>query len=404
MAVGDSASKADLGDLVSNLRLMAQGRETIDVAQLHFVGLNDIQQAYGQRWPEQKTKIQDAAEAFLRRRIDNADLLIRGEDGFLVVLGGAAGPEAHAIAAQLTHGLNTFFIGEDGQATAPRFGGVVQPMPVKDLETSFGDLDVVASARAASPAEDFGLPELEWRFEPVWDVRRELLSYWYVTPFLKASGARLPGYQFENVATHPSQFLKVDEAAMWVAEQALQELLAAERQTLVGSTVHIGTLANLSARARFLATVDRLDPELNRFRILKIAGVTPGFPRMYLKEIVGALRSRLSNVVISASWDEPDVAGLLQSGPIGAGFVVPTSAVASGPLVAVPALMGRIADAVKSAHSGRARCFVEGGVTKFLALKLAAAGVDNIASQRIWPARPMAEGMLKWPADRLAAA
>src|SRR6185295_10524420 len=233
MAVGESAPKADLGDLVSRLRLMAQGRESIDVAQLHFVGLNDIQEAYGQRWPEQKTKIQDAAEAFLRRRIGGTDLLIRGEDGFLVVLGGAAGPEAHAIAAQLTHGLNTFFIGEEGHAPALRFGGAVRPMPVADLEASFGDLDVVASARAASPAEDFGLPELEWRFEPVWDVRREMLSYWYVAPFLRASGARLPGYQFENVATHPSQFLKVDEAAMWVAEQALQELLAAERQTLV---------------------------------------------------------------------------------------------------------------------------------------------------------------------------
>ena len=46
MAVGASASGADLGDFASRLRAMARGQETVDVAQLQFVGLSDIKQAY----------------------------------------------------------------------------------------------------------------------------------------------------------------------------------------------------------------------------------------------------------------------------------------------------------------------------------------------------------------------
>jgi hypothetical protein len=402
MAVGESASK-DLGDLVSRLRTMVQGRDTLDVAHLQFIGLADIQRAYGERWLDQKSRIQTTAEAFLRSRIGASDLVVRGEDGFLIVLGEAAGPEAHAIAAQLTHGLNAFFLGNGEQSPAPQFSGAIQTMATREIETSFGGLDVVDSAPGNRAGDIFGLPELEWRFEPVWDVRREMLSNWYVMPCLKTNGARLPGYQFENGSSHPNQFVKIDEASLWVAEQALKELLTAEKQSLVGATVHIGTLANLASRARILSTIDRLDSALHRFRIVKIAGVAPGFPRMYLNEIVGVLRARLPNVVIGAAWDEPDLAGFLQSGPVAVGFSIPSSAVASGPVVAIPALMTRVTDAVKVAHAGRVRFFVEGAVTKYLALKFAAAGVDNIASQRIWPARPMADGLVKWPADRLAA-
>jgi len=72
MAVGASASGADLGDFASRLRAMARGQETVDVAQLQFVGLSDIKQAYGDRWPDQKARIQDAAEAFLRKRINSS--------------------------------------------------------------------------------------------------------------------------------------------------------------------------------------------------------------------------------------------------------------------------------------------------------------------------------------------
>jgi len=400
---GASAPEPDLGKIASRLREMTQGRETLDVAQLHFVGLGDIKQAYGDRWPEQKAKIQDAAEAFLRKRIDGSDLLVRGEGGFIVLFGASAGAESHAITAQLAHGLNSFFIGREEGQPGPRFGGAVQTLASRDVESTFGAMAAVTSAGEGEPANALSIAALEWRFEPVWDVKREMLSYWFASPFSKISNSRVPGYHFENAA-HPRRFVNLDEAGLWMAEQALQELLAADRQTLVGSSVHIATLTNLDSRTRIFATLDRLDPALNRYRLLKVAGVVPGFPRLYLNEVMSALRSRLPNIMIGASWDEPDIAGLVQSGPIAVGLSVPPSAVSMGPIVALPPLTARIADAVKEAHAGRVRLFIEGAIASYLALKFARAGADNLASQTIWPSQPMAQGMVKWPASQLLAA
>jgi hypothetical protein len=402
MAVGEPASVT--ADLYSRLRAIVAGREAVDVAQLHFVGLDKVQKAYGGRWPEHQIRIHDAAESFLRKRIGASDLLVRGEGGFLVVLGGSTGPDSHAAAAQLAHGLNAFFTGDMDGNPAPRFGGLAQSIPTKDLEQSLvraskGDL---ASSDYATGAA--GPAELDWKFEPVWDVKREALSYWYVTPFRADTGARVAGYQFETGAVNADQYLRIDEDSLWLSEQTLEEASRSRKQALVGVTLHIQSLASLASRARIFATLARLDPSLHRFRLVKIAGVPTGFPRIYLNEIIGALRSRLPNIVLLANWDEPDVQSLLHPGLSGIGFMIPGSGVMSGPLTSVPALMYRTGEAMRLAHGARMRFFVEGAVTKFLALKFARSGVDNIASESIWPARVPADGIQKWPADRLAAA
>lgn len=402
MAVGESASIAELGDLLSRLRDLAKVKDTIDVAQLQFVGLDKIRRAYGERWLEHKSRIQDAAESYLRKRVGAEDFLVRGDAGFLIVLTGATGPKAHAVTAELTHGLNAFFTGDIRESPSPEFRGAAQSAPTRELERSLRHRpDLAPPAEPAS--EEGGATDLDWKFEPAWDVRREALSYWCVTPFNRATGLRVPGYQFETAAVHTPQFVRIDEAALWISEQTLIDLARSGRQALVSATIHAQSLTSLASRARLLATIDRLDPALHRFRIVKIAGVSQGFPRLYLKEIVGALRSRLPNLTLVAQWDEPDIASLLHSGLSGIGFVAPGSGVMSGTVTAIPALMSRVSAAMKQAHAARMRFFVEGAVTKYLALKFATAGVDNLSSSSIWPARPSAEGMLKWSADRLVA-
>jgi hypothetical protein len=392
------------GDLLARLRGVAKGREVVDVAQLHFVGLDKIEKAYGARWRDHKPRIQEAAESYLRKRIGSSDLLVRGEGGFLIVLGAAAGAEAHAITAQLTHGLNAFFTGSLLDGPAPRVDGAVQSFPAKDLERTLGRGDDEHVQTAADAPARIGAVNLEWKFEPVWDVKREALSHCYVTPFDTGTSARIPGYRFETGAVHPSQLIRVDETALWTAEQALLDFARQGKQGLVGVTIHAQSLASLTSRARLLASIDRLNPELHRFRIIKIAGVSQGFPRLYLNEIVGVLRSRLPNVVLLVAWDEPDIASLLHPGLSGLGFVVPGSGVTSGPVVATPALMARANEARRLAHGARMRFLVEGAITKYLALKFVEAGADNIASSAIWQARATASSIQTWRTDQLVAA
>jgi hypothetical protein len=404
MAAGESLSDIEIVDLPLRLRSIAKSRETIDVAQLQFVGLDKIQQAYGERWPAYKSRIQEAAESFLRKRMGEADVLVRGDGGFLLVLGSACGPEAHAVAAQLTQGLNAFFTGDFRETISPRFDSAVLNVSTKDLERNLARGAGMPAPELAGSGLGGASAEFEWKFEPVWDVRREALSYWYATPVSTVTGLRPPGYQFEANAAHASQLVKIDEAGLWVAEQTLLDLAKAGRHALVGSVVHAQSLVNLASRARLFETIKRLNPELHRYRLIKIAGVSQGFPRMYVNEMIGALRSRVPNITMLASWDEPDLASLLHPGLSGLGFVVPASGLLAGPIVGIPALMGRVNEAVRMAHGARIRFFAEGAVTKYLALKFAKAGVDNIASPGIWPLRASADGMARWSAGLLAAA
>lgn len=387
-----------------SIRLLAKGREALDMAQFQFVGLEDICSAYGERWPVQKARIQETAADYLRSRMDASDLLIRAGSGFVIVFGSASGAEAEAVAGQLSHGLNEFFLGKAEHAPSPRFAAALHSVPVKALATCLGGAAVVAPQAAPEAAEPSGLVDLEWRYQPVWDVRREILSNWYVSPYRKKTQTRVEGYQFESVATHAKQLAAIDEFGICLSEQAIKELLSQEKQALIGISVHARTLTNTAARERIFSLLDRLDPQLGRYRVMKIAGVAPGFPRLYLNEIVQLVKKRVGHVAIGATWDEPDLAGLLQAGPVAVGVVLPPSVI--GPAASVPfqTLMHKLSKSCQRAHAANVRFFVEGDIPCAIAVKLCAAGIDNIHSPLIWPATGRPDAMLRWPATRLIAA
>ncbi|MDP3739433.1 MAG: hypothetical protein Q8R02_18740 [Hyphomonadaceae bacterium] len=392
------------GDLAAKLRAMVQGRDPVDIAQFEFIGLEEIAAAYGERWPANKARIHGIAEDFLQRRMDSGDVLIKAASGFVMVFGSRMGAEAQAAAGSLTHGLNEFFLGQIAEIPTPRFGVTTHVVGVKELTESLGDAAFAAPAPApAEPVEVTGLSHLDWRFQPVWDVKRETLSSWYVTPYLKTTASRVPGYLFESVAPGAVQFAAIDEASLSVSEQALQHLRQQNKQALVGVSLHASSLTNLSTRQRLLSAIDRLDRQFFRYRLLKIAGVAPGFPRLYLNEIVSALRTRIPNIVIGAAWDEPDMAGLLSSGAVAVGVALPTTITGSKAIVPTPVFLRKLAADLQTAHAARVRFFVEGLIERELTSRIALSGVDNICSPRIWPACGVPDGMLKWPAALLAA-
>ncbi len=391
------AAPAPLDHLADRIRRLARGREALDIAQFHAIGLDEIRSAYGERWPEQKERIQGVAEGFLRQRIDPSDLLVSAGGGFVIIFGGAGGAEAEVAAGQLSDGLNRFFLGEAGHAPAPRFGVVSHCAPVRDLAGTFGAIDFVAGEPEPEAPSGPAPQAFDWRYQPVWDVRRETLSSWYAAPYLRQTQKRVAGYQFETTSASAIQFAAIDEASLLVTEQAIESLVAQGKQVLIGASIHARTLINLASRTHILAVMDRLDPRYFRYRLIKVAGVAPGFPRIYLNEIIQLLKARVTNVVIGAAWDEPDVAGLLRTGASAVGLTIPPS-MAAAPM---QTLIARIGSDVKRAHAGKARFFVEGEILPAIAIRLGEAGVDNIASSLIWPASGLPDAMMKWPASRL---
>jgi hypothetical protein len=397
-----------LNNLATRLRALAQGRDTLDVAQFQFVGLDEIRVVYGPRWPENQERILGTAEGFLRRRTDSQDLLIRVDGGFLLIFGEAVGEEAVASAGRLSHGLNEFFLGELREQPAPRMSATSHTAPVAKLAATFADVEFVDHVPQPPPepaagTEAGGIPNVDWRYQPVWDVRRETLTSWYIAPFAKGTSNRLPGYQFECDALPSTQSAAIDEASLMISEKALASLIPSGRQMLIGASIHVSSLAHQASRARIMAVIDRLDRRFFRYRLLKIAGIAPGFPRLYLNEVVGLLKAKAPNVVLGAAWDEPDMAGIVQSGPAAVGVTLTKSVLGPAAPVPLAKLMQKLGADIQTAHAARIRYFVEGQIERDLAAKLAAISVDNISSPRIWQPTVLPEGMLKWPSSRLAA-
>lgn len=406
MADPNQIRASDIDTLALRLKRIAHDREFVDVAQLQFIGLEEIRNAYGDRWPEHRERIHNVAADFLRRRVTGNDLLINAGNGFIVVFGEAASAEAEVAAGRLSHALNEFFVGEAGAMPAPRVSVTSATVKHTALAATFGEIEVISDGkpedapRASSEGIDFR--DVEWRFQPTWVVKRETLSSWYAAPYLRSSGVRVPGYLFEPDATSSAHFLAIDQAGISTADRALGDLVKQGKQALVGMSVHAATLTNLASRNRILAQLDRLDPSLGRYRIIKIAGVAPGFPRLYLREIIALLRARISNVVLGASWDEPDLPSLAHCGAVAVGVYLSPAVIASPPAVLAAAL-SRIGAGCQAAHAAHIQYSVEGQLQRDLALRLAGLGVDVITSPTIWPARSAPDGMLKWPAAKLAA-
>lgn len=389
--------------LAERLRQLAQGSSTLDVAQLQFVGLQEIREAYGDRWPQQKARIRSVAEDFLRRRMDPSDLLISADSGFVVVFGSAVGPEAEAIAGQLSQGLSDHFLGGSESNPAPSFSSSCNSVPIEGLAHCLNSTTLIPPHADVRAPSSCALPELEWRYQPIWDVKREALTSWYVSPHLKSTGKRVPGYMFENQPALARQFAAIDEACLWVSEQALKELIAQGKQALIGVSINARTLTNTQARTRIFSVLDRLEKELFRFRVVKIAGVAPGFPRLYLNEIVLALKSRGLKVVIGAAWNEPDMAGLLNIGPLAVGVALPLPITGPAAESTARALMDKLDRHQQRAHAAKVRFFVEGDMTPRLARKLIDLGVDNLSSPALWPDLGMPDAMMRWPISRLVA-
>lgn len=397
-----AAEDKPISSMAERLREIAKAQPNIDVTQFQFIGLDEVQQVYGDKWPVQKARIKSIAHQFLSKRLDPADVIIPGGDGFVVVFGSAKGSEAEAQAATLTHGLNEFFLGSSGGAAAPRMKSTSRSVAVESLMQALREAEIIPPEPEPARDERQSGETTRWTFQPVWDVSREALTSYYAVPTSKATGLRVPGYQFEASMETPPLYADIDLATLKASETEMRKLFASGKKALIGVSVHVQSLVNSMSRQKICAAIDEFDPELARYRMLKIAAVPQGFPRMYLENIVNALRRRIPNLAVGLSWDEPAVNSLLSCGFGSVGFALPEHVVGSYSSVDQAVLLQKIKRAREAAHGAKAKFFIEGAIRRDLALRLSAMGVDNISSSLIWEPLAAPDGVVRWTADRLA--
>lgn len=389
--------------LADSLRRLVRGRNELDVAQFQFMGFERLARAYGQAWPQRRDRFWQIAEIYLLNRLEEGDILVRGSEGFLVVFASRTGARAVFAAQSLADGVSEKFNGL-GDGPAPELEVDTRAMPAPQVARKLREHGAAAEPVRHAPHAAPSPAQVDWLFQPVWDARREVISNYFLLPHLKGTTRRVPGYQFEpdQAGGRSSGFVDLDAASLDRSEAALRELAAQDKRALVGATIHIQSLMHAGTRDRIMSRFARFDHSLTRYRLLKIAGVGPGFPRLHLGHILGSLKARVPLVVLTASWDEPDMASLARTGPTAIGFAYPDGVAGALSTIAEGTLLSRFRAGADVAHAQGMSLYAEGQIGPSLARTLVETGADYISSPLIWKPQAEADGVSKWPASQLS--
>lgn len=385
----ESESRGGL-NLAERIRRLANGRNTIDVAQFQFIGLEAIRASYAQRWTEKRDRVAQVARQFITKRIAAEDVLIAGADGFLLVFGTFTGMLADAAAHRISKELNAFFLGspdlDDMQIEAQH-----QSMSVDDFANAFGAM-IAGSKELAAPVRS-ATAEIPMGYTPVWDAQRGALSTFFISPLDPATGWPMDW----NYASH--RHTDMDELKLKASEEAMRKLFASGKKALVGVALHVSSLNSQQSLSRLMGVISKFDPALARYRVIRVSCVEPGYPRIYLEDILRVLKPRIPHVAIGLNWSEPDVASVLNLKPAAIGFSLPTGAL--GPHGPKTDVFARIHSAAEMAHHHGVSVGVEGDLQTDHIQRFTQDGVNHICSLRAWPTRRTLPPAEIWPASLL---
>ena len=99
-------------DVKNKLREALVGREVVEMGQFKWVNLDMIRREAGDNWNRLRNRIYDASSTFIENRLDDHDVLLRCQGGFMIIFGVLEGEEAAARVEEISLALNVFFLGD----------------------------------------------------------------------------------------------------------------------------------------------------------------------------------------------------------------------------------------------------------------------------------------------------
>lgn len=379
-------------NLAERIRRLANGRSTLDVAQFQFIGISEIRQRYGARWLEKRDRVSEVATHFITRRIAPDDVLIAGADGFLLVFGSCAGALADKTARRIATELNTFFLGEP-DLTDIQIGAQHHAMSIDDFAAAFGAM--LANLHKAVEGSSLSGDTFKMGYTPVWNARGGALSAFFVTPLDAATGIPL---DWDRAS---SRHADMDERKLKASEIAMRALWTSGGRAIVGVALHASTLNSQQGMSRIVQAMAGFDRRTARYRLLRVSCIEPGYPRIYLEDIMRTMRPHAPNIALGLNWQEPDLPSILNFKPTAIGFTIPPRALDHAATRAE--IHGRIATAIDQCRNHGVLVGVEGDLHAEHAMHFLQQGVSFICSPRIWPLRDQLTSAEVWPATRLLA-
>jgi hypothetical protein len=275
---------------------------------VYVIGLGEIKNQFGVRWDRRKEMVWTRLDNLLRQKLGPTDLYVRINDlSYLVSLPSARQEEAEVVCLRIAHDLHAGLLGDCRPADLQvsritRFHeDTIETVPVGAAD----DLSFLPEDDAGPPGEDLPLPptgwrrsneieypEVDYRFVPIWDARKEVVSSYRCAP------------QFDSfLASHlPAvERAKFDLAVILMSIRHCAEMLSPRRRVggkfMVWIPVPFDVLCAPLARTEISALCRNLASGLRPYVVFEIADLPYGVPQSRLLELTGALKPFCRGVV-----------------------------------------------------------------------------------------------------------
>lgn len=371
------APLAEVEGLAEKLRTLTRDGGSFEAAQIKLIGLDDIRQAAGPRWPRMRARVREVSENILSRHAGEGDIVVPAGDGFLVIF--AEDIDTHERCKRMRDALLSFYLGEDALKT-------LQPAVQRRVVTTES---LHALLRHHEPQPRAGTLPASIAAAPVFAIsdKRIGLSLW--GPMIDEPRGRRIGYDpdfvLDGVRREQMDVLELDLAVLDAALHSAMQARQAKRSLAVALTVHATTLQHRRARDAYVARLESYDSELRRRLVVMVAEIEKGTPFISIAEWSAALRTHLAHVWLDFHHTDHAIAGLRGAGALAAGFHLPGYATSGNPraqrMLEHAAFWGR------TLHSQGLRFFINGFHDIGFCAEAAPFGVDFASGDAVWPLR-----------------
>lgn len=370
----------DLDQVTERLRAMSREGGSIEAAQVKVIGLDEIREAAGPRWPRMRERVRAGSLSILQQHCGPDDVVIPAGDGFLVMLADGKPGDTQRRCQEMRQALLSFYLGEEALAS-------LRPEVKKHALTTEGLTDLIASSMRERMVARGHKDEIA--LAPVLVTHEQRMCALLAGPASHAGAhaRRLchnPDFLLDGRHHERKDFLELDVAVLDAALARLNRWKEHGHSGVIGVTVHSSTMQSRRSREAYLGWLAELDADQRRTLFVTVAEIERGTPLISISEWCSSLRSLVARVWLEFHYSDHAIGSVGASGAWAAGFSLPGFAAAQrGPRA--DRLRQQIRFWSKALKSQGMRLVVHGFQDATFLEEAHALGVDLLTSDAQWP-------------------
>ncbi len=285
---------------LEKLAAMAAETGSINFNGYHFVNLETVKQITGKAWPGLHKKIFDSCEVFLEKRLTDDDLIIKLNDGFLVVFAHINNQEAAQKGKQLGEEIVCFFIGEQAFKDI-QLNSRISQINIEDLDEKIENIKKDSHILPLIEVGQIQDESLNWETEisdviqltyrPVWDNKNEIITSNTCIPYLAINGLLRHGRDIVAEDESLELLRNLDMFMLKQSQRISGDIARKNNPCVITVTVSYRTLNDRAARIAYYNQLSKTPKRLRKFFLICVDEIPSGAPQTALIEIFRPLKN-----------------------------------------------------------------------------------------------------------------